>query len=206
LLFGIIYGLLMGSRITCYRWEQEMRVAYVRVSTDGQNTDRQAIEGVERTFEDKASGGSTDRPALQDLIAFVREGDTVAVWSIDRLARSLQDLLDLIDRFNRKGVTVEFVTERLTFSASQDDPFARLQLHLLGAIAQFEKALIKKRQREGIEKAKARGNVYKGRAPSIDRDAVLTRLAAGATPTQVAREMGVSRPSVYRIAAEAASA
>lgn len=183
-----------------------MRVAYTRVSTVDQNTDRQSITDVERTFEDKASGGNTDRPALQDCIAFVREGDTVVVWSIDRLARSLRDLQELVAAFNAKGVTVEFVSERLTFSAAQDDPFARLQFQMMGAFAEFERALIKKRQREGIEKAKAKGNVYKGRAPSIDRDAVLARLDQGQTPTQIAREMGVSRPSIYRIAQERTAA
>ena len=180
-----------------------MRVAYTRVSTVDQNVDRQSIPDVERTFTDKASGGNTDRPALQDLIAFVREGDTVCVWSIDRLARSLKDLQDLIARLNDKGVSVEFISERLTFSANKDDPFARLQLHMMGAFAEFERALIRKRQREGIAKAKAKGGVYKGRAPSIPREDVLARLEQGESPTQIARELGISRPSVYRIASEA---
>lgn len=179
-----------------------MRVAYVRVSTVDQNLDRQDLPDVERTFTDKASGGSTDRPALQDLIGFVREGDTVVVWSIDRLARSLKDLQDLIARLNGKGVSVEFVSERLTFSADRDDPFARLQFQMMGAFAEFERAMIRKRQREGIAKAKGKG-VYKGRAPSIDRDTVVARLDRGESPTSIARELGISRPSVYRIAAEA---
>lgn len=179
-----------------------MRVGYVRVSTVDQNTDRQDLPGVERTFTDKASGGSTERPALQDLIAFVRDGDTVVVWSIDRLARSLADLQDLVARFNGKGVSVDFVSERLSFSANADDPFARLQFQMMGAFAEFERALIRKRQREGIAKAKAKGDVYKGRAPTIDRDAVLARLAQGQGPTAIARELGIARPSVYRIAAE----
>lgn len=180
-----------------------MRVAYVRVSTVDQNTDRQSIPDVERTFTDRASGKDTDRPALADLIAFVREGDTVCVWSIDRLARSLKDLQDLIARFNAKGVTVEFMSEHLTFSADKDDPFARLQFQMMGAFAEFERALIRKRQREGIAKAVARGDVYKGRAPSIPRDVILARLAQGDSPTQIARDLSISRPSVYRIAAEA---
>lgn len=182
-----------------------MRVSYTRVSTVDQNTDRQAIEGVERTFEDKASGGTTDRPALKECLDFVREGDTVAIWSIDRLARSLKDLQELIERFNAKGVTVEFISEGLTFSANADDPFARLQFQMMGAFAEFERALIRKRQREGIAKAKEKG-VYRGRSPSIDRDEVLGRLDAGQTPTQIARELGVSRPSVYRIASERSAA
>jgi DNA invertase Pin-like site-specific DNA recombinase len=179
-----------------------MRVAYVRVSTLDQNTDRQSIPDVERTFTDKASGADTDRPALADLIAFVREGDTVCVWSIDRLARSLKDLQDLIARFNAKGVTVEFVSERLTFSADKDDPFARLQFQMMGAFAEFERALIRKRQREGIAKAKDKG-VYKGRAPSIPRDVILDRLAQGDSPTAIARDLSIARVSVYRIAREA---
>lgn len=178
-----------------------MRVAYVRVSTVDQNTDRQDLPDVERVFEDKASGGSTDRPALQEMIAFVREGDTVVVWSIDRLARSLKDLQDLIARLNGKGVSVEFISEHLTFRADRDDPFARLQFQMMGAFAEFERAMICKRQREGIAKAKGKG-VYKGRSPSIGRDAVVARLNRGETPTSIAREMGISRPSVYRIAAE----
>jgi len=181
-----------------------MRVGYARVSTVDQNLARQDLPDVERTFTDKASGKNTeDRPALQDLIAFVREGDVVVVWAIDRLARSLKDLQDLIARFNAKGVTVEFVTERLTFSADKDDPFARLQLHMMGAFAEFERALIKKRQLEGIAKAKAKGDVYKGRQPTIDRGAVLERLAQGQGPTAIARDLGITRVSVYRIAAEA---
>ena len=179
-----------------------MRVGYARVSTVDQNTDRQDLPGVERTFTDKASGGTTERPALQELIAFVREGDTVVVWSIDRLARSLADLQDLVARFNAKGVSVEFVSERLSFSAAQDDPFARLQFQMMGAFAEFERALIRKRQREGIAKAKAKGDVYKGRTPTIDRTAVVARLKAGDRPTAIARDMGISRPSVYRIERE----
>lgn len=183
-----------------------MRVGYTRVSTVDQNLDRQDLPNVERTFTDKASGGSTDRAALQDLIAFVREGDTVVVWSIDRLARSLKDLQDLIAQLNGKGVSVEFVSERLSFSADKDDPFARLQFQMMGAFAEFERALIKKRQREGIAKAKAKGGVFKGRLPSIDRDAVLARLAQGQGATAIARELGITRQSVHRIAAEAKAA
>ena len=179
-----------------------MRVAYTRVSTTDQSTERQEVTDVERTFEDKCSGGTTDRPALQEMLSFVRDGDTVVCWSIDRLARSLKDLQDLIAQMHAKGVAVEFVSEHLTFSANTDDPFARLQFQMMGAFAEFERALIRKRQREGIQKAKSKGNVYKGRKPSIDRDEVARRHAAGERPTAIARAMQVSRPSVYRIVAE----
>ena len=179
-----------------------MRIGYTRVSTTDQNTDRQDLPNVEKVFTDKASGGTTDRPALQAMLDFAREGDTIVVWSIDRLARSLIDLQTLIARMNEKGVTVEFVSERLTFNASADDPFARLQLHLMGAFAEFERTMIRKRQREGIDKAKAKGDVYKGRKPTIDRDAIARLHREGQNPTHIARTLGISRPSVYRIIEE----
>lgn len=178
-----------------------MRVGYARVSSSDQNTDRQELPDVEKMFVDKASGGSTNRPALQEMLEFVREGDTVVVWSIDRFARSLIDLQTLVAELNTKGVAVDFVSERLTFSAVTDDPFAALQFQLMGAFAEFERKIIRKRQKEGIAKAKTRG-VYKGRKPSIDRDEIARRHATGETPTHIARDMGISRPSVYRIVAE----
>ena len=182
-----------------------MRVGYTRVSTVEQNTDRQDLQDVERLFEDKATGGNTDRPALQKMLAFVREGDHIVIWSIDRLARSLSDLQGLIDSINAKGVAVKFVSERLTFSAAQDDPFARLQLHMMGAFAEFERSIIKKRQKEGIAKAKTKGK-YKGRKPSIDRQSVMDLVDEGVPIASIAKRMGVSRPSVYRIMNEVQAA
>ena len=178
-----------------------MRVAYVRVSTVDQNTDRQSIPDVERTFTDRASGKDTDRPALADLIAFVREGDTVCVWSIDRLARSLKDLQDLIARFNAKGVTVEFMSEHLTFSADKDDPFARLQFQMMGAFAEFERALIKERTLAGLSAARARGR--KGGRPKklseTQWKAIRTLLdAKELTVSEIAAQFGVSRGTIYR--------
>ena len=109
-----------------------MRIGYRRVSSQEQNLDRQQLEGCEKVFEEKASAGKgSDRPALDALLDFAREGDEVVVWSIDRLARDLADLQRVLERLNGKGVTVTFVSEHLSFSASQDDPFARLQFHLL---------------------------------------------------------------------------
>ena len=185
-----------------------MRVGYIRVSSTGQNTDRQEdLPSVERVFTDKASGGSTDRPAFQEMLAFVREGDVIVGHSLDRVARSLLDLEKLVADLNARGVGLELVKERMSFMPGQAvNPMETLMRQVLGAFAQFERALIKERQREGIEKAKAKGGVYKGRQPSIDRDAVLDRLDAGQSPTQIARELGVSRPSVYRIANERANA
>ncbi|MEI4197695.1 recombinase family protein [Roseovarius sp. E0-M6] len=179
----------------------KMRIGYTRVSSTDQNTDRQELPDVEKMFTDKASGGSTDRPALTELLEFAREGDVVVVWSIDRFARSLIDLQTLVSELNGKGVAVEFVSERLTFNSETDDPFAALQMQLMGAFAEFERKIIRKRQKEGIAKAKARG-AFKGRKPSIDRDEIARRHAEGQKPTHIARDMGISRPSVYRIVAE----
>ena len=127
-----------------------MKVGYRRVSTIEQNLDRQDLSGCERIFEEKVSGASKERTALQEMIAFVRNGDEVEVYSIDRLARNLGDLQQIISELNDKGVSIKFVSESLKFSGNEDDPFAKLQLQMLGAFAEFERNLIKKRQLEGI--------------------------------------------------------
>jgi DNA invertase Pin-like site-specific DNA recombinase len=179
-------------------------VGYKRVSSVDQNLERQDLQGVEKVFEEKLSGKSaSDRPALQEMLSWVRDGDKVVVWSIDRLARDLRDLQDIISTLNAKGVSISFVSENLTFSANQEDPFAQLQLHLMGAFAQFERSIIKKRQAEGIAKAKTKG-VYKGRKPTIDRDKVKALRSEGMSTYKIAEEMGVSRMSVHRILNEAA--
>lgn len=179
-------------------------VGYKRVSSVDQNLERQDLQGVEKVFEEKLSGkNAKDRPALQEMIQWVRDGDKVVVWSIDRLARDLRDLQDIISTLTGKGVSISFVSENLTFSADQDDPFSQLQLHLMGAFAQFERSIIKKRQAEGIAKAKAKG-VYKGRSKSIDRDKVKALRAEGLSTYKIAEKLGVSRMSVHRILNEAA--
>lgn len=179
-----------------------MRIGYRRVSSQDQNLDRQQLEGCEKVFEEKTSAGKgSDRPALAALLDFAREGDEVLVWSIDRLARDLADLQRLLEGLNTKGVTVIFVSERLTFSADQDDPFASLQLHLLGAFSQFERAIIRKRQAEGIAQAKAKG-VYRGRKASIDPSKVANLKAEGLGATEIAERLGIGRASVYRLLTE----
>ena len=107
-----------------------MRVGYRRVSTTEQNFDRQDLGAVEKMFEEKVSGKNTDRQALQEMIDFVRSGDAVVVYSIDRLARDLRDLQTIIQQLNDKGVSVEFISEHLTFSGAADDAFAKLQLQM----------------------------------------------------------------------------
>ena len=173
------------------------KIGYTRVSTNDQNTDRQELGDISRLFEDKASGANPDRPALNEMLGFIREGDEVVVFSIDRLARNLRDLEDIVRNVNSKGASVTFVTERLTFSGS-DDAMSTLMLQMMGSFAQFERTMIRKRQAEGIALAKGK-DVYLGRKPSIDRAAVAKMLIAGSSITAVARALGVSRQSVYRI-------
>ena len=174
-------------------------IGYKRVSSEGQNLDRQELGEVDKVFEEKLSGKSAkDRPALQAMIDYAREGDAVNVYSIDRLARDLRDLQDIISTLNDKGVSISFLSERLTFSAEADDAFAKLQLQMMGAFAEFERNIIKKRQAEGIAKAKVKG-VYKGTKKRIDRAKVHQLKADGNSTYKIAEQMGISRMSVHRI-------
>lgn len=173
-------------------------VAYLRVSSEGQNTDRQ-LDGitVDRTFTDKVSGATTDRPQLQAMLEYVREGDTIHVHSIDRLARSLVDLLALVTDLRQAGVCVRFHKERLLFT-SEENANQTLMLSMMGAVAQFERAMIQERQREGIAKAKAKG-VYKGRVKKIDDQAIREAMShEGASFRKVAADLGVSLSTVQR--------
>lgn len=174
-------------------------VGYRRVSSSDQNLDRQ-LEGVEldETFEDKASGKDTKRPALQECLRFLRKGDTLVVHSIDRLARNLGDLERMVAELNSKGVAVRFEKEKLTFSGD-DNPMNVLMRQMMASFAQFERALIKERQREGIEAAKAKGK-HLGRTASLTTSQVAeikSRAAAGEAKKTLAAEYGVSRPTLY---------
>jgi DNA invertase Pin-like site-specific DNA recombinase len=175
------------------------RVAYTRVSSLDQNVDRQ-LDGitVERTFTDTASGKDTHRPQLAALLGFVRDGDTVIVHSMDRLARNLDDLRRLVRELTARGVAVQFVKEQLTFTG-EDTAMATLLLSVMGAFAEFERALIGERQREGIALAKKRG-AYRGRTPSLTQQQASTlrgRAAEGVAKARLAREFGISRETVY---------
>ena len=132
------------------------RIGYIRVSSFDQNPERQLEQvQVDKVFTDKASGKDTQRPELDTLLSFVREGDTVVVHSMDRLARNLDDLRRLVQKLTKRGVRIEFVKESLTFTG-EDSPMANLMLSVMGAFAEFERALIRERQREGIALAKQR--------------------------------------------------
>lgn len=182
------------------------RIGYKRVSTIDQHTERQ-LDGVvvDKVFEDKASGKSTQgRPELERAIDYVREGDTLVVHSMDRLARNLDDLRAIVNRVTAKGVKVEFVKEGLTFTGA-DSAIDKLLLSLLGAVAEFERELIRERQREGIAVAKAAGK-YKGGRPKLDANQgaeIARRVAVGESVASLAREFDVSRQTIYRYAAQA---
>lgn len=179
------------------------KIGYRRVSSEDQNLDRQDLSFCDRVFEEKLSGGNRKRPELEKMLEFIWKGDEVHIWSIDRLARSMSDLLDIIRQIHEAGASIRFISENLTFSgdADKDDPISTLQMHLLGSFAQFERSIIRKRQREGIAKAKSAGR-YKGRTPAINRDDVKRRLEMELPVSQIAREMGISRTTVYNIASE----
>lgn len=173
-------------------------IGYVRVSSADQNTARQ-LDGIDldEVFTDKVSGATTDRPELQAMLRHVRKGDTLHVHSIDRLARSLEDLLSLVKELIDRGVTVHFHKEQLLFTG-EANPMQELMLSLLGSVAQFERSMIKERQREGIEKAKAAG-VYTGRVKTIDDEAIREAMnAPGASYRKVAKALNVSLSTVQR--------
>ena len=176
------------------------RVGYIRVSSFEQNPERQ-LDGIklDKTFVDKASGKDVARPELVALLNYVREGDTLIVHSLDRLARNLDDLRRLVQQLTQRHIRVKFVKENLNFTGD-DSPMANLLLSVMGAFAEFERALIRERQLEGIALAKQRG-VYKGRKRSLTPQQIeelKKRVASGEKKTVLARELGISRDTLYQ--------
>ncbi|UNU73373.1 recombinase family protein [Moraxella nasovis] len=147
-------------------------VGYIRVSSLDQNTERQ-LDGVtlDRVFIDKITGSTKNRPQLNAMLDYVRFGDTVIVHSLDRLARNLEDLLDIIKQLNDKGVIFQSLKENVKFDGSSPSAMDKLILHIFGAIAEFNRSLIREAQKEGIAKAKQRG-AYKGRKPALNKTQV----------------------------------
>ena len=177
----------------------EKIVGYCRVSSLDQNTERQ-LDGIklDKVFTDKASGKDTNRPQLQAALEYLRDGDLFMVHSMDRLARSLDDLRRIVKELTEKGVQVQFVKEGLTFTGD-DKPMSNLLLSMLGAVAEFERSMIRERQREGIELAKKKG-VYKGRKPSLTAAQVAEirkRVRAGEKKSRLAAEFRISRQTLY---------
>jgi len=176
------------------------RIGYIRVSSFDQNPERQ-LENISlnKVFTDKASGKDTKRPELEALLAFAREGDIVVVHSMDRLARNLDDLRRLVQMLTKRGIRIEFVKEGLHFTG-EDSPMANLLLSVMGAFAEFERALIRERQCEGIALAKKRG-AYRGRKKALSPEQVADlrqRATAGNQKAALAREFGISRETLYQ--------
>lgn len=185
-------------------------VGYVRVSSVEQNTNRQ-LDGValDRIFTDKMTGSTKNRPQLTAMLDYVRYGDTVVVHSLDRLARNLEDLLAIINRLHQKGVIFKSIKENLTLDGSKPSPMDRLILHIFGAVAEFNRSLIREAQKEGIAKAKQRG-VYKGRKSVLTADTIaqIENLLAERNSsvdnykkishTDIAKQVGISKSSLYR--------
>jgi DNA invertase Pin-like site-specific DNA recombinase len=199
----LLTNLYEGNRVFSFAFGEIMKgqqVGYVRVSTNEQNTDRQ-LEGMQldEVFTDKASGKDVKRPALEAMLKHVRKGDIVIVHSMDRLARNLDDLRRIVKGLTDRGVRVEFVKEVLVFTGD-DSAMATLLLSMLGAVAEFERSLIKERQKEGIALAKARG-AYSGRKHILSTEQVADlkeRIKQGVPKAKVGRDFGISRETVYQ--------
>lgn len=183
------------------------KIGYVRVSSVDQNDARQ-LDGLvlDKIFTDKASGKDVHRPQLQALLSHVREGDHVYVHSMDRLSRSLKDLQEVVESLTARGVAVEFCKENLRFerpgsnSGGHTAAYSKLLLQMLGAVGEFERALIRERQREGIAIAKTKG-VYKGRKSGLNAEMKLKlreMIASGISKTEIAKNLAISRASVYQ--------
>lgn len=176
-----------------------MIVGYARVSTTDQDLtvqlDALAAAGCEKLFSEKRSGSTTDREALQTCLEFVRDGDVLLVTRLDRFARSMADLHAMLYTLSERGVGFRCVDQA---GVDTTTSHGKLLLGILGSVAEFETALRAERQREGIDRAKANG-VYKGKRATIDAQRVNAMLSDGTNPSAVARALGISRQSVYRL-------
>jgi DNA invertase Pin-like site-specific DNA recombinase len=177
-------------------------VGYIRVSTEAQNTARQeealADLNLDKTFIDKASGKDTDRPQLAAALAHLREGDTFIIYSMDRLSRSLNDLITTVKGLTAKGVKVQFIKESLTFTGD-NNPMANLMLGIMGSLAEWERSVIRERQLQGIAIAKAKG-AYKGRKQALnetEKNELRVLASSGEKKTSLAKQFGISRQTLY---------
>lgn len=175
-------------------------IGYIRVSTIAQNHERQLKDlTLDKIFIDKVSGKSIERPELTNLLEYARDGDTIFIHSMDRLARNIDDLRKIVIKFTSNDVIVKFVKEGLTFTGD-DSAMSNLLLSVMGAFAEFERSLIKERQLEGIAIAKKKG-AYKGRKPSLSDEQISKlkeKVANGEKKTSVAKEFGISRETLYQ--------
>jgi DNA invertase Pin-like site-specific DNA recombinase len=177
-----------------------MLVGYGRVSTNDQNTDLQIdalrAAGCERIFLETMSSGKKDRPELTKALDYVRSGDTLVVWRLDRLARSLRQLIETVELLESRGIALKSITEAIDTST----PGGRLVFHVFGAIAEFERAIIRERTKAGVAAAKARGRAG-GRPSKLTGerlDMAKKLLSGGESISSVARTLNVSRATVHR--------
>ncbi len=176
-------------------------IGYIRVSSEGQNIARQ-LDGIhlDKRYVDKLSGATRARPQLDECLAYIRKGDTLHVHAMDRLARSLRDLLDIIETILTKGVSVHIHTENLLFTPDNTNPHTTMMMQLLGSFAQYERAISKNRQREGIAKARE-CNKPMGR-PTIDytlSDRAKRMSGEGMSVLEISRHLNLSTPSIYKL-------
>jgi DNA invertase Pin-like site-specific DNA recombinase len=177
-----------------------MLIGYARVSTQDQNLEmqRQALQaaGCNRIFEDTASGKSTARPGLQQALEFARTGDTLVVWKLDRLGRSVKNLVDMVLDLEKRGVQFQSVTDQIVTST----PAGRFFFHLMASLAQMERELIAERTAEGLKVARAAGRIGgRPRAMTSSKLASARKLIdAGSPVREVAENLGVSVPTLYR--------
>lgn len=185
-----------------------MQVGYARTSTLEQKAGLEAqlrdlnAAGVEKVFSEQLSSVDAKRPQLAAVLEFIREGDVLVITKIDRVARSVANLCEIEAKLHAKGASLKVLSPELDTST----PMGRLVFNMVGAIAQFEREIMLERQREGIAKAKTEGK-YKGRAPTAmaKSEEALTLLKDGMGATEVARQLGIGRASVYRIIEAAAA-
>lgn len=178
-------------------------VGYIRVSTLAQSTERQLVDvELDKVFEEKVSGKNKERPQLQAMLDWVRDGDTVHVHELSRLGRNVKDLTEIVEMLRDKGVTVQFHKEGLMFTPDNNNPMNTLMFNLLSAFSQFERELLLERQREGIVIAKAKGK-YKGRKPTVDREAIKEHLVGeGLSIRNTAEKLGIGISTVQRVKRE----
>lgn len=173
-------------------------IGYARVSTTDQDTSGQIARlrdvGCEVVREEKVSGRSRNgRSELATILDFIRPGDTLVVLKLDRLGRSTRDVLNLVHELDERGAFLHVLEPDISTAG----PMGKMMLTVLGMVAEMELQFIRERQRDGIERAKAKG-IYRGRKPSIDKDHVLRLKAEGVGPAEIARRLGIGRASVYR--------
>lgn len=173
---------------------------YKRVSTTDQNTERQLLNvSCDREYVEKISGKNTNRPELQAMLLNIRAGDVVNVHSMDRLARNTKDLLNLVEEITNKGAKIVFHKENLIFAPDKQDPYQKMMMTMLGAVAELERNLILERQREGIALAKLKGK-YKGGQHKLTNEQAeeIKTLVNNRTPiTTIAKQFNISRRTVY---------